>query len=109
MTNEQLIEKAAKVAAYKASAAIERVFPRVMDDINRQGEAFNEPTVGVSINMRIDVWRMSDGRIGVKIAKLAWPMKVVHEDEEADAETIVDGRQLELPEMGPPEKTGEGQ
>ena len=31
------------------------------------------------------------------------------EDEEADAETIVDGRQLELPEMGPPEKTGEGQ
>ena len=109
MTNEQLIQHAAEVAATKAGNVLLRVFPRVMDDINRQGEAFDEPAVGVSINMRLDVWRMSDGRIGVKIAKLAWPMKIVHEDEEADAETIVDGRQLELPEMGPSEKTGEDQ
>ncbi len=75
MTNEQLIEKAAEVAAYKARVAIENVFPRVMDEINRQSEAPDDPTVGASINMRIDVRRMSDGHIGVKIA---WPMRVVY-------------------------------
>ena len=75
MTNEQLVEEAAKVAADKARVAIENVFPRVMDEINRQSEAPDEPTVGASINMRIDVRRMSDGHISVKIA---WPMRVVY-------------------------------